>query len=63
MFFSHYDRFANLRFPKCTISATYDLIAVMRTLGITQVFSNEADLSKITTDGPVKLSQVRPPNQ
>eukprot|EP00073_Rattus_norvegicus_P025131 XP_006240575.2 PREDICTED: alpha-1-antitrypsin-like protein CM55-MM [Rattus norvegicus] len=51
-------RFANLRFPKCTISATYDLIAVMRTLGITQVFSNEADLSKITTDGPVKLSQV-----
>ncbi|XP_021034311.1 alpha-1-antitrypsin-like [Mus caroli] len=51
-------RFANLFFPKFTISATYDLITVMRQLGITQIFSSEADLSKVTMDGPVKLSKI-----
>uniref|UniRef100_A0A8C6IIW4 Serpin domain-containing protein n=1 Tax=Mus spicilegus TaxID=10103 RepID=A0A8C6IIW4_MUSSI len=57
--FLPFDRFANLFFPKFTISATYDLITVMRQLGITQIFSIEADLSKVTMDGPVKLSKVR----
>ncbi|XP_041911336.1 alpha-1-antitrypsin-like protein CM55-MM [Arvicola amphibius] len=51
-------RYANLGFPKFTISATYDLKTVMRTLGITQIFSNKADLSKVTKDAPVKLSKV-----
>uniref|UniRef100_A0A8C6N5K7 Serpin domain-containing protein n=1 Tax=Mus spicilegus TaxID=10103 RepID=A0A8C6N5K7_MUSSI len=55
--FLPFDRFANLFFPKFTISATYDLITVMRQLGITQIFSIEADLSKVTMDGPVKLSK------
>lgn len=58
--FFYYDRIASLYFPKFAISATYDLMTVMRMLGITQVFSREADLSKVTTDGPVKLSKVRP---
>ncbi|GAB1297745.1 Alpha-1-antitrypsin 1-3 [Apodemus speciosus] len=49
---------ANLFFPKFTISATFNLMTVMRKLGITQVFSNEADLSKVSTDGPVKLSKA-----
>lgn len=63
LFFFHYDRYANLGFPKFTISATYDLKTVMRTLGITQIFSSGADLSKVTKDAPVRLSKVRPPNQ
>lgn len=63
LFFFHYDRYANLGFPKFTISATYDLKTVMRMLGITQIFSSRADLSKVTKDAPVKLSKVRPPNQ
>ncbi|XP_076776992.1 alpha-1-antitrypsin-like protein CM55-MM [Arvicanthis niloticus] len=51
-------RIASLYFPKFAISSTYDLMTVMRMLGITQVFSREADLSKVTTDGPVKLSKM-----
>lgn len=62
MFFFHYDRVVNLYFPKFTVSATYDLETVMRTLGITQIFSNNADLSKVTKDAPVKVSKVRLPN-
>ncbi|OBS77527.1 hypothetical protein A6R68_20084, partial [Neotoma lepida] len=49
-------RYVNLKFPKFTISATYDLETVMRTLGITQIFSSNADLSKVTKDAPVKVS-------
>lgn len=62
-FFFHYDRYASLHLPKFTISATYDLKTVMRMLGITQIFSSRADLSKVTKDAPVRLSKVRPPNQ
>ncbi|XP_028637878.1 alpha-1-antitrypsin-like [Grammomys surdaster] len=51
-------RFVSLYFPKLTISATYDLMTIMRMLGITQVFSHGADLSKVTTDAPVKLSKA-----
>lgn len=63
MFFFHYDRFSNLFFPKLTISTTYDLETVMNTLGISQIFSSDADLSKVTEDKSVKLSKVSPPNQ
>nr|XP_015864623.2 putative alpha-1-antitrypsin-related protein [Peromyscus maniculatus bairdii] len=51
-------RVVNLYFPKFTVSATYDLETVMRTLGITQIFSNNADLSKVTKDAPVKVSKA-----
>ncbi|KAL6060599.1 hypothetical protein STEG23_019771 [Scotinomys teguina] len=51
-------RVVNLNFPKFTISATYDLETVMRMLGITQIFSSDADLSKVTKDAPVKVSKA-----
>lgn len=41
------------------MSTTYDLEIILSTLGITQAFSNEADLSGITQDAPVKLNKVR----
>ena len=41
------------------MSTTYDLKTILSTLGITQVFSNEADFSGITPDAPLKLSKVR----
>ncbi|KAL1791171.1 corticosteroid-binding globulin, partial [Sigmodon hispidus] len=51
-------RYAYLYFPKFTISKTYDLETIMKTLGITQIFSSHADLSKVTKDAPVKLSKA-----
>lgn len=41
------------------MSTTYDLKTILSTLGITQVFRNEADLSGITQDTPLKLNKVR----
>ncbi|XP_059135820.1 alpha-1-antiproteinase-like [Peromyscus eremicus] len=52
-------RTANVYFPKLTMSTTYDLEIILSTLGITQAFSNEADLSGITQDAPLKLNKVR----
>ncbi|KAM5177595.1 alpha-1-antitrypsin-related protein-like [Callospermophilus lateralis] len=49
---------ANLHFPKLSISGTIDLKPVLRSLGITKVFSHEADLSGITEDAPLRLSQA-----
>ncbi|KAM7323599.1 hypothetical protein ACRRTK_017705 [Alexandromys fortis] len=51
-------RTVNLYFPKLSISTTYDLKTILSTLGITQVFSNEADFSGITPDAPLKLSKA-----
>ncbi|XP_051052352.1 alpha-1-antitrypsin-related protein-like [Phodopus roborovskii] len=51
-------RISNLHFPKLTVSTTYDLKTVMNTLGITQIFSSKADLSKVTKKVPVKLSKA-----
>ena len=52
------DRSASLRLPKLSISGTYDLKSVLSKMGITKVFSAEADLSGITEEGPLMLSKV-----
>ncbi|XP_004434292.1 PREDICTED: alpha-1-antiproteinase 2-like [Ceratotherium simum simum] len=51
-------RFANLCLPKLSISGTYDLIKVLGNLGITKVFSNQADLSGIAEEVPLKVSKA-----
>nr|XP_020040955.1 alpha-1-antitrypsin isoform X2 [Castor canadensis] len=51
-------RSANLHFPKLSISGTYDLKTTLNTLGITNVFTNKADLSGVTEDVPLKLSKA-----
>nr|XP_045011537.1 alpha-1-antiproteinase-like [Jaculus jaculus] len=50
-------RSADVYFPKLSISETYDLKTMLTQMGITQVFSNEADLSGVTEDAPLKLSK------
>ncbi|XP_052594168.1 alpha-1-antitrypsin-like [Peromyscus californicus insignis] len=55
---SRHTRSANLYFPKLSISGTYDLETALSPLGITQVFSNGADLSGITEDVPLKLNKA-----
>lgn len=47
--------------PKLSISGTYDLKAVLGEMGITKVFSNEAELSGISKETPLKLSKVSCP--
>ncbi|XP_048218489.1 alpha-1-antitrypsin [Perognathus longimembris pacificus] len=49
---------AQVSFPKLSISGTYDLKTVLSALGISTVFSNGADLSKVTKDAPLKLSKA-----
>lgn len=51
-------RSAILYFPKLSISGTYNLKTLLSSLGITRVFNNDADLSGITEDAPLKLSQA-----
>ncbi|NP_001268583.1 alpha-1-antitrypsin precursor [Mesocricetus auratus] len=51
-------RSANVHFPKLSISGTYNLKTALDPLGITQVFSNGADLSGITEDVPLKLGKA-----
>uniref|UniRef100_A0A8I3RR27 Serpin domain-containing protein n=1 Tax=Canis lupus familiaris TaxID=9615 RepID=A0A8I3RR27_CANLF len=46
------DRSASLRLPKLSISGTYDLKSVLSKMGITKVFSAEADLSETLRKGP-----------
>lgn len=47
-----------MHLPKLSISNTYDLKTLLSKLGITKVFSNEADLSGIAEEVPLKLSKV-----
>nr|O54763.1 RecName: Full=Alpha-1-antiproteinase; AltName: Full=Alpha-1-antitrypsin; AltName: Full=Alpha-1-proteinase inhibitor; Flags: Precursor [Callosciurus caniceps]BAA24422.1 alpha1-antitrypsin [Callosciurus caniceps] len=54
---NRHTRTVNLYFPKLSITGTYDLRSVLSTLGITKVFSNEADLSGVTEEAPLKLSK------
>ncbi|XP_012872819.1 PREDICTED: alpha-1-antitrypsin-like protein CM55-ST [Dipodomys ordii] len=49
---------ASIYFPKLSISGTYDLKSVLSALGITTVFSNGDDLSKVTEDVPLKVSKA-----
>ena len=58
LFSNHHDSSANLHLPKLTISGTYDLKSLLGNLGITKVFSDEADLSGVTEEQPLKLSKV-----
>ncbi|KAM5273670.1 alpha-1-antitrypsin [Ctenodactylus gundi] len=51
-------RSASLHLPKLSISGTYNLNTVLGTLGITNVFTNKADLSGVTEDAPLKLSKA-----
>ncbi|XP_063097620.1 alpha-1-antitrypsin-related protein-like [Cavia porcellus] len=50
------ERSARIHFPRLTISATYDLRSILSTLGITKIFSDEADLSGVTEVASIKLS-------
>uniref|UniRef100_A0A452TC04 Alpha-1-antitrypsin-like n=1 Tax=Ursus maritimus TaxID=29073 RepID=A0A452TC04_URSMA len=54
-------RSASLRLPKMSISGTYDLKTILSKMGITKVFSTEAELSGITEKEPLKLSKVSCP--
>ncbi|XP_021057652.1 alpha-1-antitrypsin 1-3 [Mus pahari] len=52
-------RLAEIHFPKLSISGSYDLKTLMSPLGITRVFNNGADLSRITEENaPLKLSKA-----
>ncbi|XP_039110503.1 alpha-1-antitrypsin-like [Hyaena hyaena] len=51
-------RSANVHFPKLSISGTYDLKNVLRKLGITKIFTYEADLSGVTEGGHLILSEA-----
>ncbi|KAM9062660.1 corticosteroid-binding globulin [Sarcophilus harrisii] len=52
------DRSVNLYIPKFCISEFYDLEDVLRDMGMTDVFTRQADLSGITKEASVKLSEV-----
>lgn len=58
LFSNHLDRSADLSLPRLSISGTYDLKKVLGKMGITKVFNNAADLSGISEETPLKLSQV-----
>ncbi|NXS38532.1 A1AT protein, partial [Pomatostomus ruficeps] len=47
-----------LHIPKVSISGTYDLKKILMNLGVTDVFSNWADLSGITGNPDVKVSKA-----
>jgi len=44
--------------PKFKIKETIDLTSKLRLMGITDLFTNDADLSGVTTDVPLKVSEV-----
>lgn len=55
---NRHSRSAKLKFPKLSISGTYDLKTVLSPLGITQVFTDGADLSGVTEDAPLKVNKA-----
>ncbi|XP_072480483.1 corticosteroid-binding globulin isoform X2 [Notamacropus eugenii] len=52
------DRYVELYIPKFYISGSYDLEDVLREMGMMDIFTNQADLSDITKETSVKLSEV-----
>ncbi|XP_040334092.1 alpha-1-antichymotrypsin [Herpailurus yagouaroundi] len=48
----------NLYLPKFSISSSYNLEAILPQLGVTKVFTNQADLSGITGERNLAVSQV-----
>nr|KAF6273031.1 hypothetical protein mPipKuh1_015601 [Pipistrellus kuhlii] len=49
---------ARVSIPKLSISGTYDLKATLGEMGITKVFTDEAELSGISEGAPLKLSKA-----
>lgn len=41
-----------------SITTAYDLKTILGTLGITEIFSNEAVLSGVTEDAPLKQGEI-----
>lgn len=54
----NYYRSADLSMPKLSVSGTYDLKATLGAMGITKVFSDQAELSGISEGAPLKLSKA-----
>ncbi|XP_053142055.1 alpha-1-antitrypsin-like [Hemicordylus capensis] len=52
------DEFIYLYIPKFNISASYDLKDLFQRLGVTDVFSSNADLSGITSEHPLNASEA-----
>ncbi|KAM6202678.1 alpha-1-antiproteinase 2-like [Rhynchocyon petersi] len=50
--------FADVYFPKFSVYGSYKLEEILGKLGITKVFSNDADLSGITETAPLKVSKA-----
>ncbi|XP_009557476.2 serine protease inhibitor 2.1 [Cuculus canorus] len=48
----------NLRLPKISISGSYNVKNLLQEMGITEVFSSNADLSGVTSSGNLQVSQA-----
>ncbi|XP_043553100.1 alpha-1-antitrypsin-like protein GS55-MS [Chiloscyllium plagiosum] len=48
----------DLRLPKLSLRLTYQLKQLLITMGLVDIFTNNANLSKITKSGPVHVSKV-----
>lgn len=55
---NRHSSFVNVHLPKLSISGTYDLTSILPELGITKVFSRQADLSGITEEAPLTVSKA-----
>lgn len=56
--FSLFNRRADLHLPKISISGSYDVKSLFKEMGITDVFSSNADLSGISGSRDLQVSQV-----
>lgn len=56
--FSLFNRRADLHLPKISISGSYDVKSLFKEMGITDVFSSNADLSGISGSRDLRVSQV-----
>ncbi|XP_032883597.1 alpha-1-antiproteinase-like [Amblyraja radiata] len=50
--------FVDLRFPKLMLKSSYQLKHLLMTMGIVDLFTKNANLSKITRSAPVKMSKM-----
>lgn len=56
--FSLINRRLNLQLPKFSVSGSYDVKNLFEQMGITEVFSGNADLSGISGNHNLQVSQV-----